>query len=161
MRKELVIPWQFKGQQGYNVLMCRKWKHSFLESSCIPKLLVVLCFLWKWYDQCICCHKSWTSSFALFYLLGVGVYVLCKVGLCTQLALDDIEGHWSKFIYICKFFVIHENHKWKRQHWLSSNKNVLALFTVVMIGVSVLLKVSSFSVLWCSSSTSFYLFHFC
>lgn len=141
MRKELVIPWQFKGRQGYNVLMCRKWKHSFLESSCHQKLLVVLHYLWRWYEQRICCHKSWTSSFASVYLLGGNFVYYVRVGLCTKLALDDIEGHRSKFIYCCKLFVICLSvNKQKKHSWLSSNKNVLALFTtVVMINVSVVL----------------------
>lgn len=132
MRKELVIPWQFKGQQGYNILMCRKWKHSFLEHSCHQKVLVVLCYLWRWYEQYICYHKSQTPLLALVYLwklthviTNVWIFfcVIHKtVGLHSKLAYDDIDEHWSKLVCICKLLVMYKNHKQKKQTCLSRNK---------------------------------------
>lgn len=101
--------------------MCRKWKHSFLESSCHEKVLVVLCYLWRWCEQYIYYHKTQASLFALVYLWKLAPVITSvwnffgvlhkAVGLHTKLAYDDIGEHWSKLIYICKLFVIYKNHK--------------------------------------------------
>lgn len=119
MRKELVIPWQFKGQQGYTILMCRKWKRGFLESSCHQKVLVVLLFvkvIWRIHllseesDILLCFSLSVKTCSCDYKCLIFFFGVLPKtVGLHTELAYDDIDEHWSKLTYICKMFVVHKN----------------------------------------------------
>lgn len=52
--------------------------------------------------------KAYSCDYKCLKFFGI---LYKTVGLHTKLAYDDIDKHWSKFIYIRKLFMVYKTHK--------------------------------------------------
>lgn len=52
--------------------------------------------------------KAYSCDYKRLKFFGI---LYKTVGLHTKLAYDDIDEHWTKFIYICKLFVVYKTHQ--------------------------------------------------